>query len=135
MNKDLEKVDKEVLETVDAKSIINSLDNLEKAESTGLSLVKEYLDLKKGEEKRFVVFAHGQKEDTDTDTGEISITPTVDLMDSKKQLHFTMSHVIVQSLANAKVGTGVSITYTGDKKLDKGRSLKEYSITLLNLQS
>ena len=126
-------VTEESLQTQNAKTVMSKLDALESAESTGLSLVKKYLELEKGKAKRFVVFAHGTKEDVDTDSGEVSVSPTVDLMDGDKQLHFTQSHVITQALANAQEGTAVEITYMGEKKLPNKKTLKEYSIELLNL--
>lgn len=122
-------ITKKDLQTKDAKNIIASLDSLDKAESTGLNLVKKYLDLEKGKPKRFVVFAHGEK--VNTDTGEIS--QTVDLMSKEKQLYFTQSNVIVNALANAVEGVALEITYLGEKKLDGAKKLKEYSIELLNL--
>lgn len=126
-------VSEESLQTNVAKQVLNIASKLSEAENTGLNLVKRYLEMKQDEKKRFVLFTHGTKENVDTETGEVSYSDTVDIMDAEKQLFFTQSHVIVQALANAKEGTAFEVTYLGEKKLTGKKTLKNYSIELLNL--
>jgi len=103
------------------------LSGLEEAKAA-VVLNREYLNLKKGDPDRFLVT--GLSEMLNSETGEL--TPTVVLMNAKKELFITASHMIVNATKDLEQFTPVEIEYTGDKKLAGKKTLKQYKITLLN---
>lgn len=112
----------QTLMQTDEKEFKKSMQNLNSA----VELTADYLEMEDGESMRFIYIG-----ETNVKT-ESDVLNGVKLIGEDKKTYVTAGVVIVNSLTDLPVFTPVEISYLGVKKLAKGKTVKMYSVTLLN---
>lgn len=103
----------------------------------GLNLVSKPLDMGIGETLILAVLGvqHVAESSSADEKGNVTVDPAHDVIvffDEEGNTFFNRGHQIVKACRNLEPKTAIEITFNSDVKLDKKRTMKDYTISALS---